>query len=309
MTDPLKGLRAPSRALPTGGDLRAIAQGRRVIHRRKVAFGGVVGAGLLATGSVVAFQDAGDDGHDSIGVLSHRDVPQPTGSPTAGVRSGGPLTVVVGGRTVTAQPTPPSAGGGEPGPTTSSSPDPDQPAPDAPYIGSEPTGAEGMPIVTRTMSKHDPQYCSVEAQAEGHKVGDGSGDWCARLTAPTQLVAGHRVQLSYELCRRTAGSDFTLRFPTAEEVRFYAYGHLRPSQDGSKWSWNQGYAFPAAPHELTVPGGSCVTWTVTWSGQDSTGYAMEQGGVHLGAEPTVDESGEITSGWQQVHASTQVSWS
>lgn len=306
MTDPFDGLRPPRRMAPDGGDLRAIRTGRRVLHRRRATVGGATGAATLAVASFVAMQ-SGSNAHDSIRPLDST-------TETPGPESPDPSTTPAPGNDA-------EAPGGEATPTDASEPgegDPSAPdqagdensvaAPDAPWVGLEPTDASGAPLITREITKHDPQYCAVFVQGAGHTVGEGRDDWCARLLVPSQVRAGQRVQLRYELCRRTAGSAFTLRYPTAEEVRFWAYGQMRPDMEGPEWHWAQGYEFPAAPHTLTVPADSCVTWSVTWSGQDAAGYAMEQGAVRLGAEPTVDESGEITSGFQQKQASTDVRW-
>jgi hypothetical protein len=281
MTDPLEGLRPPSRTLPVGGDVRAIASGRKAIHRRRATYGAVCGAGALAVGAVIAY-DSGQPRDDSIGFLD----PDETPSSVPSIASTTPLALP---SQASALPTPsglasiapsgvnvpPHVGGStEPSPDATESVSP-SPAPTGAYVGPEPTTADGAAVMTRTASS-DPTFCSAGAQQQVSVYSDG---WCSALTGPSQVVAGRRVSYSYKLCRNVANGAGTLTFDTAKEVDF-AVQHWVADYDHTEPVWQAGTTaeLPPSPHTVNVDAGDCLTWTTTWSGQNNDGFAVPEGG-------------------------------
>ncbi|HVE74237.1 MAG TPA: hypothetical protein VNA30_03980 [Mycobacteriales bacterium] len=270
MTDPFAGLRTPLRALPVGGDVRAIASGRRALHRRRAAYGVVCGAGALAVVMVVALVST-EARQDSLDLLPPAATPTsqasetPSPSPVPGLPSGAPTALSL--------PRLPGSSP-EPSPAESESAAPSA-APAGPYVGPEPTTADGGAVMTRTASS-DPAFCSAGAQQQVSVYSDG---WCSAVSGPGQVVAGQRVSYSYKLCRNVAKGAGRLTFATAKEVDFTAQQHVSA---GTEIVWQAGAAaeLPPSPHTVDVEAGNCLTWTTTWSGQNNAGYALPEDGEY-----------------------------
>lgn len=267
MTDPFDALRPPRRPLPVGGDDRAVTRGRRIIHRRRAAAGGTAAAGLLAVGSVVAFQAGGGNRHDSVGVLDPAPFadrssdpgaspaptgtpsPLPTRSPAAGDPTLPPLPPLPGQR-----PTP--------RPTASTAPPSDRP-----YVGPEPTLEDGGAVFTDT-TYTDPNACFDEPRVV---VGDNSG-FCVSATGPSTVTAGKRETLTVTFCRTLAAGDVTLHFPNRLEAVIWVYnGHY------SYFGYDLEGQVSGSPHTRVFRAGDCTRYSTTWSGQDQDGYALPEG--------------------------------
>jgi hypothetical protein len=283
MTDPFDALRPPRRPLPAGGDERAVARGRRVIHRRRVAYGGVMSAGLVAVGAVATL-GRDDSAHDSIRYLDPDESPTPTPEPTGSATpSPGPVLPTILPTAIGLPPLP--GGSSEPQPTTSAEPDP-TPAPRGPYVGPEPVDADGAAIVTRTTST-DRTFCATGAQQQVSPYNQG---WCSAVSGSSLVHAGHSTPYSFTLCRQVDKGDGTLHFATRKEADF-GVAHWNDPYTESTPVWQAGAhaQLPSEPHTLTVPAGDCVTWTTTWGGQDNDGYAAPQESNELDAVPWAEE--------------------
>ncbi|MBV9096759.1 MAG: hypothetical protein JO079_01765 [Frankiaceae bacterium] len=285
MTESLTTLRLPSRPLLAGGEARAIASGRRIVRRRRIAmtFAGAgsaaaVVAAVLVVGGTVSRGD-------SLSTVT----PAGGSSGAHGTRGGG-----AGPRAVVAAPTPPPGVVPSPLPTPSGLPLGVDPAPSdspsaspvssatappahGPYVGFEPAEADGGPTVTRTMS-NDPTFCEKNTEVANYRHPDG---WCMTLatTAPSQgYVAGHRMSFPLEMCKAPETGAATLHFPNRMEVNLSANQVLDDGNEAARWTWDNRFTFPSGgAHTLTFNAGDCATWVMTWSGQGYDGYAVPQG--------------------------------
>jgi hypothetical protein len=313
MTDPLESLRLPLRVAPTGGHAEAIERGTALARRRRITAGSA-GVAVAVAVALVAVSQTGASGNDSLRYLGGPESspsPSPTSSPT------GLVDGVVGA--LNPQPT---ATRHTPGPQESPTDEASAPTSgggqSAPYIGNGPLDANGLPVIRRIITDHNPEYCAASAEAAGRSVGDGRGNWCQRLAAPTTVEAGRPNELRFELCRLTAADPATLDFATPQEVSIVAKG--TPRDDSQlEWYWDQHVEWPQTHHQLTISGGQCAVWYVTWSGQDDTGFAMGQGPAHLSAGivdgATASSQGGVTGKSDESmgfarngYASTQVTW-
>lgn len=307
MNDPLSSLRPASRPLPPNGEERAIVAGRRSLHRRRMAYGAVGGAGALAVGGAVAYVVQPPNGRDTLRPLTPSSstpaagdpTPTPSALPDASplpTPSISPLVVQLPGQTASE---PPASAG----PAVSRS---GEPVPAGPYIGAEPTGADGAPQITRSRST-DPTFCSREAQVPGYNAHpDG---WCGTLTSsgPDDIVAGDRYAYSFTLCRAPQAGATTLHFDSDQEVGFVAQQETEPSTT-PRWMWGAGYSFPHREHELQVGAGDCVTWTVTWSGQDNDGYAAPEDYYEMDGLLAAKEYASDAAPPMAMHATMTLTW-
>jgi hypothetical protein len=278
MTDPLTALRLPSRPLPAGGEADAIAQGRRSLRRRRIATAAVSGGSAAAVAVlVVVVTGAGVQG-DSLSTVT------PAGGSTLASSTPAPTSTstLPPGVVPSPLPTPsslPIGIGPSESATPSESPTPapsdTSPAATGPYVGFEPTGPDGGPTITRTMS-NDPMFCERNAEVADYRHPDG---WCSTLTtsAPSGFVAGHRISFTFEMCKAPESGAMTLHFDSRQEI---GLNTEQIADDGSqviRWSWDNRFDFPADAHSLTFNAGDCATWVVTWSGEGYDGYAVPEG--------------------------------
>lgn len=294
MTDSLATLRLqlPSRPLPAGGDARAIATGRRVLRHRRIAATVVGGGTAAAVVAAVVMVTGGSVRGDSLSTVT------PSGG--AGSTSGGsrgampPVAPTLPpGVVPSALPTPsglPIGIGPEPSGSPSVSPTASatEPAAHGPYVGFEPTAADGGPTVTRTTS-NDPTFCERNAEVADYRHPDG---WCSTLTtsAPADgFVAGRRVSFTFEMCKAPETGAATLHFPSRMEIDVAANQSMDDGNEVGRWAWDGDFAFPPATHTLAFNAGDCATWVVTWSGQDGDGYAVPEGSYDVFTWLTADE--------------------
>ena len=292
MNDLLSTLQLPSRPLPVGGEVVAIAAGRRMLRRRRITAVVVSGGSAAAVVAAVLVVTGGASRGDSLSSVT-------PASRAAGSAAGKPARVVAtptelpGGVVPSPLPTPSGLPVGI-GPQPSSSPAPppsEQPAPaeaHGPYVGFEPTGADGGPAITRTMS-NDPTFCERNAEVADYRHPDG---WCTVLTTsapPEGFVAGHRISFTLEMCKAPETGAATLHFPNRMEIDVAAHEMPDTGDEIQRWGWDNKFAFPAAPHSLTFNAGDCATWVVTWSGQGYDGYAVPEGAYDVVGSLTADE--------------------
>ena len=279
MTDSLATLRLPSRPLPLGGDVLALAAGRRMLRRRRIALGAIsAGSAAAVVAAFVVVSGAAQRG-DSLSTVT------PAGGAAGSTQAGKAAPRVAATPTVppgvVPSPLPTPSGlpiGIGPAPTdsptaaaTESSPAPEAPGP---YIGFEPTGPDGGPAITRTMS-NDPTFCERNAEVADYRHPDG---WCSTLTtsAPNGFVAGHRISFTFEMCKAPESGAMTLHFDNRMEIGLNANEPTDTGSEITRWSWDNKFAFPADAHTLTFNAGDCATWVVTWSGEDYDGYAVPE---------------------------------
>jgi len=289
MTDSLAPLqlqlRLPSRPLPAGGDVLAIATGRRVLRRRRIALGAVSAGSAAAVIAAFLVVGGGAQHGDSLSTVTPAD--HAAGSTQAGkaaARVAAQPTLPPG---VVPSPLPTPSGlpvGIGPAPSGSPTASPSEPAPPpeahGPYVGFEPTGPDGGPTITRTMS-NDPTFCERNTEVVEYRHPDG---WCSTLTtsAPNGFVAGHRVSFTFEMCKAPESGAMTLHFDSRMEIGINANETL--AADGSevnRWSWDNHFDFPADAHAVTFNAGDCATWVVTWSGEGYDGYAVPEGSYDM----------------------------
>lgn len=267
MTDPFDALRPIARPLPVGGDDRAVTRGRRILHRRRAAAGGTAAAGLLAVGSVVAFQASGGDRRDSVGVLDSD--PAASTSPGAAA-SAAPTSTSAALPTPTRSPDALGAPTLPPFPGQKHSPRPAQSTPppsDRPYIGPEPTEDDGAAVYTDS-TYSDPNGCLNQPRV---MVGDKSG-FCIVTEGPTTVTAGKRETFAVTFCRTVASGDVTLHFQNRLEAVIWIYnGQHRYFGFDLEGRVNGG------PHARDFKAGDCTRYATTWSGQDQDGYALPEG--------------------------------
>jgi len=272
-------LRLPSRPLPPGGDVVAIATGRRVLRRRRIALGAVSAGSAAAVIAAFLVVGGGAQHGDSLSTVTPAD--HGAGSTQAGraaARVAAQPTLPPG---VAPSPLPTPSGlpiGIGPAPSGSPPASPSEPAPPpeahGPYVGFEPTGADGGPTITRTMS-NDPTFCERNAEVADYRHPDG---WCSTLTPSTSnFVAGHKMSFTFEMCKAPESGAMTLHFDNRMEIALNADEGLNDGSEVTRWSWDNNFAFPAAPHSLTFNAGDCATWVVTWSGEGYDGYAVPEG--------------------------------
>ena len=272
MNDLAIPMHGPRRAAPPGGAERAIAAGRRRIHRRRAA--GTAGALSLAAvgGAALAQRPGGRAGlaptapiATASGTASPRPTPSALGPlPTPGVPVPEPRDLVAG-------PT------GEPGPSDEPTAAPtDEPAPsdERRFIGR----TDGQ---VRTAMKNDPAACSaVPAQASF----TAESGFCTILDVPETVTPGTPVALAVSLCRPAGMEPRTVTYEDGYEVAIdvaegTVEGELR------RWAWADREDFGPAKHTVTFNGGDCRTWTVTWAGQDDDGYALASGEYQVNGYP------------------------
>jgi hypothetical protein len=295
MTQSLATLRLPSRPLPAGGEARAIAAGRRIVRRRRIGMVCVTGGTAAAVVAVVLVVAGGGARGDSLSTVT----PAGGGSASQGSGSHGsghvvravPAPTLPPGVLPTPLPTPsglPVGVGPAPSDSPSASASPTAAAAHGPYVGFEPTEADGGPTVTRTTT-NDPTFCEKNAQVAEYRHPDG---WCMTLTTtapPEGFVAGHRVSFTLEMCKAPESGAATLHFPSRMEVNLSANQVLDDGNEAARWTWDERFGFPQAAHTLTFNPGDCATWVMTWSGQDYDGYAVPQGAYDVIGWLTADE--------------------
>jgi hypothetical protein len=288
MTDPFTTLRLPSRPLPIGGEALAISTGRGRLRRRRIATAVVSGGSALAVAAAVAFVTGGAGQGDALSTVT------PAGGGAGGSASATPAPTIPAG--VVPSPLPAPTGlpvGIGPGSSASPSPAPTPTStettapPQGPYVGFEPTAPDGGPAVTRTMS-NDPAFCEKNAQVAEYRHPDG---WCSTLTtsAPSGFVAGHRISLTFTMCKAPESGAMTLHFANRMEVDLAANETAADGAETTRWTWDGGFDFPAAAHTLTFNAGDCATWVMTWSGQANDGYAVPEGDYDMVAGLTATE--------------------
>lgn len=316
MTDSLAPLqlRLPSRPLPPSGDVLAIATGRRVLRRRRIALGAVSAGSAAAVIAAFLVVSGGPRHGDSLSTVTPAD--HAAGSTQAGKAA-----------PVAAQPTSPPGVVPSPlptpsglpvgiGPAPSGSPtaSPSEPAPPpeahGPYVGFEPTGPDGGPTITRTMS-NDPTFCERNAEVADYRHPDG---WCSTLTPSTNnFVAGHKMSFTFEMCKAPESGAMTLHFDDRREIALNTDETLADGSEVARWSWDNNFAFPAAPHSLTFNAGDCATWVATWSGEGYDGYAVPEGSydaiASLAATEYTSDDADYPPPVATVRQGIDVSWS
>lgn len=311
MTDPLTTLRLPSRPLPAGGEAQAIARGRRSLHRRRIATAAVGGGSAVAVAVVVALVAGGGAQGDSLSTVT------PAGGSPVTPAAATPAPTLPAGIVPSPLPPPsqlpvgigPSATSG---PTESPAPDPSETtaAVSGPYVGVEPTGPDGGPTITRTMS-NEPTFCESNVEVANYRHPDG---WCSTLTtsASSGFVAGHRISFTFELCKAPESGAKTLHFDNRQEIDVSAAQIAADGSDTVRWSWDNRFDFPAAPHTLTFNAGDCATWVMTWSGEGYDGYAVPEGAYDgtawLAATEYTSDDADYPPPVTTLRSSIDVSW-
>jgi len=196
-------------------------------------------------------------------------------------------------------------------PSASPTASPTEPAAHGPFVGFEPTAADGGPTVTRTTS-NDPTFCERNAQVADYRHPDG---WCGTLTTTAPeggFVAGHRISFTFELCKAPESGAATLHFPSRMEIDVTANQALDDGNEVGRWTWDDKFAFPPAAHTLTFNAGDCATWVVTWSGQDYDGYAVPEGSYDvfawLAADEYVSDDADYAPPMGSMRQGLNVSW-
>lgn len=290
MTDSLAPLlRLPSRPLPAGGDVLAMTTGRRVLRRRRISAAVVGGGAAAAVVAVVVVVSGGAVRGDSLSTVT----PAGGADRSAGAVKAAPAPTLPPGVLPSPLPTPsglPIGIGPEPSDSPSAPPaaSPAPPEAHGPYVGFEPTSADGGPTVTRTMS-NDPAFCEKNAQVADYRHPEG---WCSTLTTsapPEGFVAGHRISFTYEMCKAPESGAMTLHFDNRMELRLAANETAADGSEAERWSWDNRFAFPPAAHSITFNPGDCATWVVTWSGQGYDGYAVPEGSYDVVAYANATE--------------------
>jgi hypothetical protein len=307
MTDPFDGLRSPRRPLADGADLRVIARGQRVLHRRRVAYGGIVGAGVLAIGAVATLDSGGQD-KDSVRYLDPNETPSPSAAPaeTEPTPTSSPrLPAVVPTQLASLLP---GVGQSPPPPPPSESPEPDpEPTepPVRPYVGQEPLAEDGGPIMTRTMA-NDPTYCAKHQQVGPYQQAGGA--WCGATSGPTNVFAGKRSPFSFTVCRPASAGAGVLHFRDRHEVWFQVGFTPDSGDEQIAWTWGKGFDFPSAPHQVDFAAGDCATWSITWSGEGDDGYALDEGAYEVDSFSTATDFGGDPSRGPIGYTGVQLSW-
>lgn len=267
MSDPL----LPRRPLPAplsvepGQAERAFGQ-VQARRRRSAALATTVVVALV-TGVAVS---AGPAGRDSISVEPADKRPLVATAPAARPEvnpvtpSPGPRATTVVAASARSAPTPsvavPSAVVAPPDPDESTRPGP-APRP----------GYRRRPAVRRVTQR------GVVNSSEGHVGGCvGPNPWCAVVGSTSTEEALH---FRFIVCRNAG--DSRLSFETEAEmdvaVREYA-----PDGSGREiWRWSGGQTFRKLEHELAVPSGACVVWSMSWDAVLDSGRRIPPGEYEL----------------------------
>ena len=123
---------------------------------------------------------------------------------------------------------------------------------------------------------------------------DGSGPtvatgWCSQYDGATAGRAGRPVVLSTSVCRLPGLPTATLITEDGEQADFSVSRSAYPPS----WSWSHHRSFSPDASWVTVPAGSCVTWSVRWAVVDNRGRPLPRGTYGISATPYMHERGAI----------------
>jgi len=113
--------------------------------------------------------------------------------------------------------------------------------------------------------------------------------WCSQYDGATVGRSGHPVVLSTSVCRLPGLPTATLITEDGEQADFSIGRHTYPAS----WSWSHGRTFSPDASLVTVPGGSCVTWSVRWAVVDNHGRPLAPGSYDISATPLMHERGAM----------------
>lgn len=299
MTDPTSGaLRGPRRPMSYDGAERAIAAGRkRLRHRRLSTTAAGVSLATAAGVAVVARPDPSASGlvpADPAPSASPSASPSPTTSPSPSPTA---LPTLAAGPT--ALPWAPLPTVGIDYEDVVGTPYAPPPRPRGRFVGTGPTGPDGLPAVT-VETRNEALPCTGKHQT--HVLDMERLGFCFAISGPTDVTVGTPAEFTFDMCRFDQDAR-TLTYDTRHETAFTAVesGGERP-----QWSWGDPAAFPADRHTITFQHGDCMSWTVEWMGQDSDGYALTPGLYDVTATPWTfewvhedgDETGPLPVGMQ-----------
>ena len=265
MTDPMiPGPPMPAPLPVQPGDAERALGRVRARRRRSAVLASSFVVVAVATGVVVSAGAGGQS--DSIGLVSDDKRPlvessSPSPSMPAVASSPGPRA--------TAAVTPTSHPDPAPSPIVSppaiGSPEPDRSTRPAPAPR---PGYRRRPAVHRVTEQ------GVVHPNQGHVGGCvGAPEWCAVVGATSKDEGLH---FRFIVCRETK-SGARLTFETDAEMDVA----VRDAAGREIWRWSAGQAFRKVAHDLDVPAGACVIWSMTWDAVLDSGKPIPRGEYEL----------------------------
>jgi hypothetical protein len=131
-------------------------------------------------------------------------------------------------------------------------------------------GYRRRPPVERTT---DQSYVDAEQGRGGlHEGGCVAAAWCATVTAASTSDA---VTFRLTVCRDRSAGDGRLWFDTNQEIDI----SVRAAGENGRevWRWSSGQRFRDGEHDVAVPTGGCIVWSMAWDGVLDSGADLPSG--------------------------------
>lgn len=161
-----------------------------------------------------------------------------------------------------------------------------RPSPTTQPASSPRPGYRKRPSVRRMTQSSYVDPSGREARVNGGCV--AANAWCSSVQATQSGPSTFELRLS--VCRDTTARDSYLAFDSTAEIDI----SIRSKDtDREVWRWAAGQTFPPREHEVAVPAGACVVWTMTWDGVLDSGDDIPRGDYEVAgrifAAETADE--------------------